>query len=406
MMIIAVFSLGDSGSWVINSETGHVYGHLVAADELGGGHVVPILDTLKDIKRRLNAAEVALPGLPGRHPGSEADAASLPPRYAPYRAQTSSPEIPIVVSDSENRIVFELFPARITEVVHGSPRRRERQPDLMACSPPLLYALRSVIRYYPELELTKDFPMFGWPYPALVHHYDELKDYAAECESGRDSTPCSMKRDLPEHVRLLLDYLDTTIMDQVNAEKARNQRGMFTFEFAWVSQKPGTTILYDRNCSFLPRRGVFPLAAPPDGIEWPDLPSRGPFVALPCRSDMPGAHLDIGGWKLEYDGHQLGRVVYGARILPFAGPRERPWRVLDPASWQEEQDPMQGSEGGIVEPPGQSSNLPFSVNDSVANGRSYWDVIQKVQCWHFNGLSAECSQFEVGRFFDEYIQSE
>ncbi|KAK7916896.1 hypothetical protein PG985_010504 [Apiospora marii] len=357
-----VFSLGDSGSWVINSETGHVYGHLVAADELGGGHVVPILDTFEDIKTQLDATVVALPGLPGRNPGSEADSASLPPRYAPYP--------------------------------HGNPRRRERQPDLMVCSPPLLYALRSVIRYYSELGLTKDFPTFGWPYPALVHHYDELKDYATECGSRRGSIPCALKRDIPEHVRLLLDYLDTTVMDQVNAEKERNQRGMFTFEFAWVSLKPGTTILYDKNCSFLPRRGVFPFAAPPNGIEWPDLPSRGPFVALSCRSDVPGAHLDIGGWKMEYDGHQLGRILYGARIFPFAGPKEMPWRVLEPASWQEEEDPMEASQGETVGPR-QSGNPPFSVTDSVANGRSYWDVIQRIQCWQFKGLSAEYPQVEI-----------
>ncbi|KAK7946075.1 uncharacterized protein PG986_010396 [Apiospora aurea] len=323
------------------------------------GHVVPILDTFNDIERRLSATDVSFPGLPGRQPDSEAaDSASLPPRYAPYRPQPSSHEIPIVVSDNETRIVFELFSPQNTEAARVSYRHKDRQPDLMVCSPPLLYALRSVIRYYPELELTKEFPMFGWPYPALVHHYDELKECAAEWGARRDDrTTCLLKRDIPEHVQLLLEYLDTTIMAQVNEEKELNRRGIYTFGFAWVSQKPGTTIVYDKDDAYLPRRPAFP--APPHGHsgDWPGtILSPGPFVVLPSRSDAPVAHLDVEGSD---DSSGLTDEDTAGQLLPTSMPSS------------------------------------FDVTGSIESGSSYWDVVPEIQCRRFKGFSADYPRVEI-----------
>jgi len=38
-----------------------VHGHLVASDGFGDGYVIPILDTLEDVKQQFNAASVDLP---------------------------------------------------------------------------------------------------------------------------------------------------------------------------------------------------------------------------------------------------------------------------------------------------------------------------------------------------------
>ena len=52
---------GDSGSWVIDSSTFELYGHLVATDMFGGGYVIPMSDVFNDIKRNLDARSVELP---------------------------------------------------------------------------------------------------------------------------------------------------------------------------------------------------------------------------------------------------------------------------------------------------------------------------------------------------------
>ncbi|KAF5875895.1 uncharacterized protein Bfra_002291 [Botrytis fragariae] len=46
--------VGDSGAWIVDSSSFlRVYGHVVASDVLGRGYVVPIHDTLEDIKKGL-----------------------------------------------------------------------------------------------------------------------------------------------------------------------------------------------------------------------------------------------------------------------------------------------------------------------------------------------------------------
>ncbi|KAK6523396.1 hypothetical protein TWF281_001376 [Arthrobotrys megalospora] len=49
---------GDSGAWVIDESTGEVYGHIVASNALGEGYVVPIQDTLEQIRIVLDASQV------------------------------------------------------------------------------------------------------------------------------------------------------------------------------------------------------------------------------------------------------------------------------------------------------------------------------------------------------------
>jgi hypothetical protein len=53
--------MGDSGGWVVDEISHEVYGHLIAADLFGDGYVVPLLDSLEDIKERLGAQLVDFP---------------------------------------------------------------------------------------------------------------------------------------------------------------------------------------------------------------------------------------------------------------------------------------------------------------------------------------------------------
>lgn len=52
--------MGDSGSWVVEPHTSYVYGHLVASDPLGDGYIIPLRDTLQNIKEATGAELVEL----------------------------------------------------------------------------------------------------------------------------------------------------------------------------------------------------------------------------------------------------------------------------------------------------------------------------------------------------------
>lgn len=55
------FRPGDSGAWIVDDITNEVYGHVVADDVFGRGYIVPIDDTLENIKDRLAIEAVFLP---------------------------------------------------------------------------------------------------------------------------------------------------------------------------------------------------------------------------------------------------------------------------------------------------------------------------------------------------------
>ncbi|MCJ1264523.1 hypothetical protein MMC22_004395 [Lobaria immixta] len=52
---------GDSGSWVVGASTYEVYGHVVATDAFGEAYVIPLRDTLRQMKTQLDVESVSLP---------------------------------------------------------------------------------------------------------------------------------------------------------------------------------------------------------------------------------------------------------------------------------------------------------------------------------------------------------
>lgn len=57
----SVLDAGDCGSWVVDSVTHEVYGHVVASDAFGDAYVIPLDNTFRDIKQQLAADQVCLP---------------------------------------------------------------------------------------------------------------------------------------------------------------------------------------------------------------------------------------------------------------------------------------------------------------------------------------------------------
>lgn len=56
-----VLQKGDCGSWVIDVESGEVFGHIAAADDFGEAYVVPLDSTLKDMSIDLGMNSVTIP---------------------------------------------------------------------------------------------------------------------------------------------------------------------------------------------------------------------------------------------------------------------------------------------------------------------------------------------------------
>ncbi|KAK8070419.1 hypothetical protein PG997_010622 [Apiospora hydei] len=392
-----VITHGDSGSWVINTKSGLVYGHLVATDVLGGGHVIPLLDTIDDMKDRLGATSVELADdaetrIPPREravspsPRSSPEPPSIALGTRPDPNQRPSPRSAAASRGSSVRqlappdwnvvtrdhLDIEVFSTKRTSVFgpqadQGAEFSSIGKPDLIIHSRALVCALRSVIRYYPDSDLAASSPTFTWPYAELVHHYEDLKKYAEDSAPPGNDLRCRTKVYIIEHTQLLTQFLDTQIMPRVREELDRNKKGLFTFDMAWVSHKPGTTVVWNGNLPILPpQRSVRPDSP---SYKLKPITSQGPFVIQDFMYGDRAGQAEVRLWSLEYDGQLLGKAEYYTYYRPFSGQREISWRVAGTASLN----------GG---------DFPQGDIDRIRQGKTYWNLVRQIQCRQYTAESA------------------
>ncbi|KUI68921.1 ATPase family AAA domain-containing protein 3 [Cytospora mali] len=215
---------------------------------------------------------------------------------------------------------------------------------LFIVSPAIIQALRSVILYYPDLVLRSDRLSFTSPFAALAHHADDLREYRdrllASKEEGQVQDPTSQQKPAfppdhesmtefcnakaAEHVSMLLDYLEDSYGDKVQAEVARNGRGLCTFAMLWMMLKPGTTV-YVRS-----RPEEVPSAMVIKSVE------EDPAIIF--RNDNERAPYKIRLWHLDFDGRRVGRRLQEKTLIQFDGEREITSLQVFPCHFLDRQD--------------------------------------------------------------------
>jgi hypothetical protein len=263
--------------------------------------------------------------------------------------------------------LFKINPRRIYHDKAKEPSSENQMPvvdhgmtaptlSIRIFSGAIINALQSVVKYYPAQDLTGDTIGVMWPYPILVHHYDELKDFARDCESKDPEILCERERDAGAHLKLLLDYLDSTVMEMVRAEQERNRKGFYTFEGYWVGMKPGT-IVATRYFEDKRERGAI-------------VHSLGGGIF-----DHPPVEWDVTFWSLEFDGTFLERKTNDRVVVKFDG--EMPVSIEDSAV------PVGFGDHFYEKHP--DNDL---VEKRVRQGEQYWNLLQK-QCKYYNGTLAQ-----------------
>jgi hypothetical protein len=223
-------------------------------------------------------------------------------------------------------------------------------------SPAIINALQAVVKYYPGQDLTGDVVEVRWPYPVLAHHYDELAQFAKKCEGQEKETLCEREYDAASHIKLLLKYLDDTVMEFVRGEQERNRKGFYTFEGFWVGHKPGTTILQclvdDKNLERLVVHSVY----------------GGTFV-------YPPQDWNAKYWAMEFDGTCLGRVMPNIGAV----------RKFDGEKALNRDHFMILGFGDTIQCKDEDKSL---VDELIRQGQIYWSLLKK-QCKYYCGKSRQ-----------------
>lgn len=233
----------------------------------------------------------------------------------------------------------------------GPPPRSFGVPasyELRIYSPAIRNALNSVVRYYPSQSLAGDVLEIEWPYPLLVHHYDELAEFRKQVLSKDPNNVCMREKHAPEDIEALLGYLDRTVMDGIRGEISRNERGFSSYEHFWYALKPGTTILTKSQ-------------------------SDNDWKALVVSEVSDGAFVDppedwmVTGWSLAFDGLYLDRKERQDGWKKFSGELN-----------------FEGSGVKIIS---DTDNIEDEDAKRLADyGRTYWRLVQK-QCQYHVGDS-------------------
>ncbi|KAK8108310.1 uncharacterized protein PG998_010323 [Apiospora kogelbergensis] len=222
--------------------------------------------------------------------------------------------------------------------------------SIRICSPAIIHALRTVVQYYPDHDLNGVDIRVSWPYCILVHHYDELQEFAKIRSGLPHGALCMRDRLVMEHMETLIQYLDDTVMEGVRAEMERNARGFYTYDHAWVSHKPGRTLLVNQKSATDWKAGVIKSISggifknPPE--EWATM-----------------------FWSLQYDGAFLSRTLQTTLQSRFDGEvgfEECGEKILETAETDDSKDPV--------------------VEELAHWGRIYCRLL-KNQCMHHKGQS-------------------
>lgn len=231
----------------------------------------------------------------------------------------------------------------------GPPPRSFGTPayhKLRIYSPAIRNALNSVVQYYPSQSLNGDVLEVKWPYPVLVHHYDELEEFRKEVLQKEPGDLCVRETHAAEDIHSLLTYLDQTIMDDVKAEMDRNKRGFMSFDNVWYRYKPGTTLL---TCT-------------KETTSWNAFVIRE--VVGGTLIEPPG-EWRIRGWSLEFDGQYLSRTHHGEVMEKFSGEITTNWSRIIPDTRDIRDE---------------------EARKLIDYGKLYWNLVQK-QCKYHIGDS-------------------
>lgn len=278
---------------------------------------------------------------------------------------------PTPIDDSPERInsakdpIFEIVTKYIARADYTSPKRSSQvgkdQTDnvpprsfatppsyqIRIYSPAIRNALNSVVHYYPSQSLSGDVIEVNWPYPVLVHHYDELLQFREHVLLKGTSDLCVREVHAGKDIQALLSYLDQTVMTHVKAEMLRLERGCYSFEHLWYSFKPGTAILQKRMENSIWEAAVISSV------------SGGTFVD-------PPELWTIHSWSLAFNGLYLDRVYQSSDILKFSGEYsfDKETRFI----------------------PDTTNIKDEHAIELIQQGKAYWDLVQK-QCKYHDGTS-------------------
>jgi hypothetical protein len=176
----------------------------------------------------------------------------------------------------------------------------------------IINALRSVVEYYPSQDLLAEPLIINYPYAILVHHQEELARFRTNCNPDKDPHQlCMRERDVYDHLGILDEFLEESIMPAVRAERARYARGTYTYDMYWLMVKPGNFWRTSYLGTLDIERGFVIESV-----------SNGTF-------NNEGLPWQVTSWYLDYNSQYVGRARKTSNLEKFDGESKKGIKKMD-----------------------------------------------------------------------------
>ncbi|KAL1857100.1 hypothetical protein Daus18300_010443 [Diaporthe australafricana] len=215
----------------------------------------------------------------------------------------------------------------------------------------VIEALKRMITYYPNLDLSGTSLKIAEPYAVFFHFRDEIKDYLRTYpgSTGYQSNyqhPCAKRTDFKAcdeetyaHLGAMQEVIEKQCLEEVEEEIGLHHEtpSLATYRMLWLLFKPGTKV-------YRSERGRWTAGV---------VLSVGMDKAIQTKGDA----LRIRYWNLGFDGFRLGRWEGDCFIKPFEGTRRIIELEICPSSFYDVKD------SGLLR------------DTLIDQGKQYWKLI-------------------------------
>ncbi|KAG8169340.1 hypothetical protein KVR01_000085 [Diaporthe batatas] len=280
-------------------------------------------------------------------------------------------------TNNEEPFIMEYVEVRYTTEPFDSGPAKERNPRqyhthtkghsyITILSSALIEALRCVVDYYPDVNLSGHTVRIYEPFCIFVFYEKELTELRKRleaCQSDDRLLACK-NRHAYEHIGVVQNFVRDRVQKDVDAERERHSRGYATFDMLWLLYKPGTDHYTD-------------LA---------DIGEHEPWVLESCKFRINNGttnRYEARWWKLSANPGLIGPFTGQRFINRFAGEKEIVSMVSFPCEYM-------------------SRSKEIEIGDSekirqhfVKRGKAWYDIQRSKKCYQFDGITTRYPRVSI-----------
>lgn len=236
--------------------------------------------------------------------------------------------------------------------------RSKGNPYIRILSPAVNEALRCVVDYYPDVDLSSKVIKVFEPYAILVFYEPQLTEYRERLEADtiEDSDASCFNRHAARDLKIVQEFVHEKVQSSVEAERERHSRGHVTFDMLWLLFKPGCQVYFDFD----------------------NIGEHDPYILESVNFMLVNGATDryaVGCWNIDADSRWVGPAREDTIIDRFAGEKSILELKLYPCEYLR------------FDPDVTAEDLVSIRQHFIDRGKKWYGLRRSKKCYSFEGTT-------------------